>query len=150
MEEISSESNVHIHGICIGAYLFAMTTLSANNDMIPFDSITSIIWVGWWNEIKGLLFVKILFEQYTVLSIVNRTVVDSTVVNYRLSLHSYHPWKDSITIGGAQNMKHGIIESRTKAYMPKAFRPAAKIGANALRHAFTSCENSQFWSCVRE
>ena len=29
-------------------------------------------------------------------------------------------------------MKHGIIESGTKAYLPKAFRPAAKIGANIV------------------
>ena len=46
VEEISSKSNVHVHGICIGAYLIAMTTISASNDGIQLDSITSIIWVG--------------------------------------------------------------------------------------------------------
>ena len=47
VEEISSKSNVHVHAFSVGAYFFAMTTLSANNDRKPLGSITSIIWVGW-------------------------------------------------------------------------------------------------------
>ena len=46
IEEMSSKSDVHVHAFCMGAYFFAMTTVSANNDAIPLDSITSVIWVG--------------------------------------------------------------------------------------------------------
>ena len=46
VEEISSKSNVHVHAFSMGAYFFAMTTHAANNERIPLDSVTSIIWVG--------------------------------------------------------------------------------------------------------
>merc|ERR1711990_243533 len=69
--------------------------LTANNDMIPLDSITSIIW-------------------------------------------------DSIAIGGAQKMKHGIIETGTETFLPKAYRPAAKIGANIVFKVYAS--NCPIWN----
>merc|ERR1712126_165673 len=74
----------------MGAYFFAMTTVAANNDRIPLESVTSIIW-------------------------------------------------DSITIGGEQKMKNGIVES-----VPKAYRPVAMIGANVVFKVYAS--NWPLWN----
>ena len=46
VSEISSKSDVHVHALSVGAYFFAMATVSANRNGIPLDSVTSIIWVG--------------------------------------------------------------------------------------------------------
>ena len=53
--------------------------------------------------------------------------------------YSYHPWKDSITIGGEQKMKNGIIES-----VPKAYRPVAMIGVNIVFKVYAS--NWPLWN----
>ena len=44
----------------------------------------------------------------------------------------------SIFVGEAQKIQNGCIESMTKAYLPEAYRPAAKIGANIVFKVYAS------------
>ena len=40
-------------------------------------------------------------------------------------------------------MKHGIIETGTETFLPKAYRPATKIGANIVLKVYAS--NCPIW-----
>ena len=78
-------------------------------------------------------------SRFTIWENIIQRLLRPTVCGY-----SYHSLKDSITIGEAQKMKNGIIETNTQAYLPKAFRPVAKIGANIVIEVCVS--NWPFWN----